>query len=134
MKKYTVAITETLCKTADIIADSFDDAYAQASNQYHEGRITLTSLNFVDSDIEVLSVEEKSPYIIHFTDTNKIIVMIDAEENVLNFIANHGTDPYELLLAPEDVITLHNGYRLKDYETAYDSEPEWVSEHQYLWF
>ena len=136
MRKYTVSITETLCKSVSIIADSFDDAFTQAEDQYNNNRISLTPSDFVESTIDVLGFEEESIYLIRICEPDnkcKNLFKFGSEEVINDFIKTLDTAPIEVLIVPDDALVYGKEYRLNDYETVYDFEPDWASEHQYLW-
>lgn len=60
MKTYSVEITETLQRTIDIKADSYQEAFNAVSNQYKNGEIVLDSSDFIDYEISIMTAAEKN--------------------------------------------------------------------------
>ena len=55
MKTYNLRITETLCRTVKITADSFDEAMEIISDLYTERKIVLNALDREDVEIRWIS-------------------------------------------------------------------------------
>ncbi len=56
-KKYTVEITETLCRQIEIEADTEDEAVELATEMYESADIVLGAEDFVGFHTDVVSVE-----------------------------------------------------------------------------
>ena len=54
LKRYHIEITETLQKVVDIMANTPDEAIAEATRKYREGEIILDSSDCIDFDVEIL--------------------------------------------------------------------------------
>lgn len=59
-KTYSVEITETLQRTVDIEAESYQEAFRQVNKSYKDGDIILDSSDFVDYEISMLTAEERN--------------------------------------------------------------------------
>lgn len=134
MKKFQVVIRETLITTVDIVADSFNDAEKIAEEMWDNGQISISRLNHDDTQIDAIGYEPQSAYLIYFSDPNKNILIYDSDENVLDFINTLDPAPLGRLIVPDDLYIEGNEFKLLDYETAYDIDPDWVTEHKFLWF
>ena len=53
-KKYQVEVTETLQRIVEVVAHTAEEAIAQVTEKYREGRIVLDSSDFIDVKIEML--------------------------------------------------------------------------------
>lgn len=58
-KTYSVEITETLQRTVDIEAESYQEAFRQVNKSYKDGEIILDSSDFIAYEISILSKEER---------------------------------------------------------------------------
>lgn len=56
MKKYTVTIIETLSRTIDIEAESFDEASAEIMAKYNDEEIVLDADDF--DDVQFITLED----------------------------------------------------------------------------
>ena len=56
-KKYTVEITETLCRQVEIEADTEDEAVELATEMYEAADIVLGAEDFVGFHTDVVNVE-----------------------------------------------------------------------------
>ena len=54
MAKYSVEIKETLSKVIEVEANSESDAIIKISQEYYDEEITLTSINHVDTEFEIV--------------------------------------------------------------------------------
>ncbi len=54
MAKYSVEIKETLSKVIEVEANSESDAIIRISQEYYDEEITLTSINHVDTEFEIV--------------------------------------------------------------------------------
>ena len=57
-KKYTVEITEVLCRQVEVTASSSNEAIEKVTEQYEAGDIVLGADDFTEFDMQVISEKE----------------------------------------------------------------------------